>query len=395
MAQPVRQNIIVSHPELAEKPIYTLLVDGTNVLKICEVANKVNTRGEEYGAFFTFLVKMKNLLKKKDFDYVYVVFDDDNSGIMRYRLYNEYKANRDKNYDAYMEGESDYAKAYNESLRKMRAAIFSKKKPKKDKTPEEIKKKEDFARQRQMLMRYFEELFIRCICDRDTEGDDIMAYYVLNKKPNEKIVIVSGDMDLTQLIAPDVCIFNPRTNSFVTYDNFRIINGYPSENVLIKKIFCGDTSDNIGNIDGLSENKLFEIMPEMKDRPVTVNEVKERAKALNEERVKNKKKPLKFLENVVNGISRRNYEGDFYEINEKLINLRKPLLTESALEEINAMRYATIDPEGRSFGNVANYVREDDILELLDSNKFSSFFIEFNSLASREKMKFAKEYGKK
>ena len=72
------------------------------------------------------------------------------------------------------------------------------------------------------------------------------------------------------------------------------------------------------------------------------------------------------MENVVNGISRRNYEGDFYEINEKLINLRKPLLTESALDEINAMRYATIDPEGRSFGNVANYVREDDILEFND-----------------------------
>ena len=119
MAQPVRKTIVESHPELGEKPIYTLLVDGTNVLKICEVADKVNTRGEQYGAFFTFLVKMKNLLKKKDFDYVYVVFDDDNSGIMRYRLYNEYKANRDKNYETYMVGESDYAKAYNESLKKI------------------------------------------------------------------------------------------------------------------------------------------------------------------------------------------------------------------------------------------------------------------------------------
>ena len=97
MAQPVRKIIAEQHPDIAEKPIYTLLVDGTNVLKICEVASRVNTRGEEYGAFFTFLVKMKALLKKKDFDYVYVVFDDDNSGIMRYRLYNEYKANRDKN----------------------------------------------------------------------------------------------------------------------------------------------------------------------------------------------------------------------------------------------------------------------------------------------------------
>jgi 5'-3' exonuclease len=394
MAQPVRKIIAEAHPEIAEKPIYTLLVDGTNVLKICEVASRVNTRGEEYGAFFTFLVKMKALLKKKDFDYVYVVFDDDNSGIMRYRLYNEYKANRDKNYETFIDGESDYVKAYNENLRKMRASIFGKK-AKKEKTPEEIKKKEDFARQRHMLMKYFEELFIRCICDHDTEGDDIMAYYVMNKKPNEKVVIVSGDMDLTQLLAPDVCIFNPRTNSFVTYENFKSLNGYPSENVLIKKIFCGDLSDNIGNIDGLSEAKLFDMMPEMKDRPVTVEEVKNRAKLLNEERVNNKKKPLKVLENVVNGVSRRNYEGDFYEINEKIINLRKPLLTNSAIEELNSMRYAPIDPEGRSFGNVAVYVTEDDITELLDSNKFSNFFVEFNALAHREKTKFDKECGRK
>ena len=395
MAQPVRKIIAEQHPEVAEKPIYTLLVDGTNVLKICEVASKINTRGEEYGAFFTFLVKMKTLLKKKDFDYVYVVFDDENSGIMRYRLYSEYKANRDKNYGVFMEGDSDYARLYNENLKKMRQAIFSKKKPQKEKSPEEIKKKEDFARQRLMLMKYFEELFIRCICDHDTEGDDVMAYYVMNKKPNEKVVIVSGDMDLTQLLAPDVCIFNPRSNSFVTYENFKSLNGYPSENVLIKKIFCGDTSDNIGNIDGLSEKKLFEMMPEMNERPVTVQEVKDRAKLLIETRISEKKKPLKVHENIVNGVSRRNYEGDFYEINEKIINLKKPLLTESALEEINAMRYECIDPEGRSFGNVANYVREDDITELLDSNKFSTFFSEFNSLVNREKTKFEKKYGKK
>ena len=395
MAQPVRKQIIEQHPELVDKPIYTLLVDGTNVLKICEVASKKNTRGEEYGAFFTFLVKLKILLKKKDFDYVYVVFDDENSGILRYRLYNEYKANRDKNYETFMEESSDYAREYNESLRRMRQAIFSKGKFKKVKTPEEEQKKRDFARQRQMLMRYFEELFIRCICDHDTEGDDIMAYYVLNKKPNEKVVIVSGDMDLTQLIAPDVCIFNPRSNSFVTYDNFKSINGYPSENVLIKKIFCGDTSDNIGNIDGLSEKKLFEIMPEMHDRPVTVNEVKERAQQLINERIADKKKPLKVHENIVNGISRRNYNGDFYEINDKIINLKTPLITEGAKEEFDAMRYAPIDPEGRSFANIASYVREDDIVDLLDSNKFSSFFIEFNSLINREKSKFEKEINNK
>jgi 5'-3' exonuclease len=314
---------------------------------------------------------------------------------MRYRLYNEYKANRDKNYENYMENSSDYAKAYNEALRNMQRAIYSKKKPKKEKTPEELKAKEDFAREQRMLMKYFEELFIRCICDPDTEGDDIMAYYVMNKKPNEKVVIVSGDMDLCQLLSPTVCIFNPRSNSFVTYDNFKQLNGYPSENVLIKKIFCGDTSDNIGNIDGLSEIRLFEMMPEIKERPITVDEVKDRAKLLIEERKAEKKKPLKVHENIVNGVSRRNYEGDFYEINDKIINLKAPLLTESALEELNAMRYAPIDPEGRSFTNVIRYIREDDITELLDDNRFSTFFIEFNSLANREKQRYDKEILKK
>lgn len=395
MAQPVRKQIVEKHPELTDKPIYTLIVDGTNLMKISEKDSRVNSRGEHYGTFFTFLVKLKVLLKKKDFDYVYVVFDDENSGIMRYKYYNEYKANRDKNYETYMENGSDYAKAYNEKLRSMQKAIFSKNKPKKEKTPEEIKAKEDFAREQHLLMKYFEELFVRCICDPDTEGDDIMAYYVMNKKPNEKVVIVSGDMDLCQLLSPTVCIFNPRSNSFVTYENFKQLNGYPSENVLIKKIFCGDTSDNIGNIDGLSETRLFEMMPEIKERPITVNEVKERAKELIEERKSNKKKPLKYHENIVNGISRRNYDGDFYEINDKIINLKNPLLTESALEELNVMRYAPIDPEGRSFGNVARYVREDDITELLDDNRFSGFFVEFNSLANREKLRYEKEILKK
>jgi hypothetical protein len=136
-------------------------------------------------------------------------------------------------------------------------------------------------------------------------------------------------------------------------------------------------------------------MPEMKERPVTVDEIKHRARILNEERVSQKKKPLKVLENIVNGVSRRNYNGDFYEINNKIINLKTPLLTEGAKEEIDLMRYSPIDPEGRSFANVANYIREDDITELLDSNRFSNFFIEFNSLANREKIKFEKEFGKK
>ena len=67
MGQPVRKQIVDKHPELSEKPIYTLIVDGTNLMKISEKDDRVNSRGEHYGTFFTFLVKLKVLLKKKAF----------------------------------------------------------------------------------------------------------------------------------------------------------------------------------------------------------------------------------------------------------------------------------------------------------------------------------------
>lgn len=53
-------------------------------------------------------------------------------------------------------------------------------------------------------------LFIRnLICD-EVEGDDIIAYIVTHKDENEKICIVSNDMDLTQLIDEDVCVYIPK-----------------------------------------------------------------------------------------------------------------------------------------------------------------------------------------
>ena len=65
---------------------------------------------------------------KKDFDYVYVFFDDENSGILRYKIYNEYKANRDKNYAENDVELSDYMKQYNARIKAMQNAIYGKNK---------------------------------------------------------------------------------------------------------------------------------------------------------------------------------------------------------------------------------------------------------------------------
>ena len=386
MAQPVRKNIIEIHPELSEKTTYTLLVDGTNMLKICCKDDRINTDGIHYGGVFQFLLQLKILLQKKDFDYVYVFFDDEDSGILRYNLYNGYKANRDKKYAEHNNEISDYMKAYNENLKRMQNAIFNKNR--KSKTEEQITQeeieKENFVRERSLLMKYFNELYIRWIFDDKTEADDLIAYYVKNKKTSDKVVIVSADEDLTQLISDSVCIYNPRLKKFITHLNFKEIKGFIHENVVIKKIFCGDASDNIGNIDGLSENRLFELMPEIKERAITINEVKERAAKKIEERISEKKKPLKWHENIVNGISKRNYNGDFYEINDKLINLSNPLLTQDAKDEMDNTMYTPIDPEGRSFTNLYQYIIEDNITDLKNNDTFSKFFSTFKPLIDKE-----------
>lgn len=387
MAQPVRKNIVEIHPELAEKSTYTLIVDGTNLLRICMVDPKVNTDGVHYGGIFQFLLQIKILLQKKDFDYIYVFFDDEDSGILRYQIYNEYKANRDKNYAEHSGEVSDYMKAYNESLKAMQNAIFNKKKKeKKEKvmSDQERMVKENFGRERDILLKYFNELYIRWIFDDKTEGDDLIAYYVKTKKENDKVVIVSGDEDLTQLISETVCIYNPRLKKFISNKNFKEIKGFVHENVVVKKIFCGDTSDNIGNIKGLSEARLMELMPEIAERPVSVQEIKDRAKKCIDERLMGKKKPLQWHENIINGVSNKEYNGDFYEINNKIINLSNPLLTDEAKDELEAMMYAPMDTDGRSFENLYKYIVEDNITDLISHNIFSSFFINFKKLADKE-----------
>lgn len=386
--QPVRKKIIETHPELSEKPIYTLLVDGTFLLRHSFQDPRLNTDGVHYGGVFQFLLQLKILLQKKDFNYIYVFFDDEDSGILRYQIYNEYKANRDKNYSYTIDDTSDYMKAYNAKLKSMQNAIFNKEKKQKPLTDNEKFVKENFGREREILMKYFNELYIRWIFDDKTEGDDLIAYYVKNKKSNDKVVIVSADEDLTQLISETVCIYNPRLKKFISDKNFKEIKGFIHENVVIKKIFCGDTSDNIGNIDGVSENRLFELMPELKERPVTINEIKERAQEKIQERINNKKKPLKWHENIINGVSKKRYDGDFYEINKKIIDLSEPLLTDDAKTELDSMMYTPMDPEGRSISNLYQYILDDNLTDLINNDKFSNFFSTFKPLMDKEIKKY-------
>jgi 5'-3' exonuclease len=390
MPQPVRRKIQETHPEMIkEKPFYTLLVDGNSLLFSCMADPKTNADGVHYGGVFQFLLQLKMMMSKREFDYIYVFFDNEFSGVLRWQIYPYYKQNRDKHYDEY--GLSEYMKEVNARVRGM-MKYFNEKNGTAKKYNDRKKSDWDkfidanFDRERDILCRYFNELYIRWNIDEVTEGDDQIAYYCLHKKPNEKIYIISADMDLAQLLADDICIYNQKEGlkKFITNKNFYENFGYDYRNVLVKKIFTGDVSDNIGNISLLSEEGFFKLMPEARKREVTVEEVKERAKKLIDERISEKKKPLKLHENIINGVSNKDYGGDFYEINRKIIDLKHPLLSKEAKEEMDAMMHAPQDPEGRSFKNLSQYISEDGIEELDGDTKFASFFRVFKEFADRE-----------
>ena len=382
MPQPIPKRIKENKPELCQKTFNTLLVDGSNLLLLSSSGDKtLSSSGTEIGGIFQFFLQLKLILQKGNFRYVYVFWDGKDDGILRKKIYFDYKANRDKEFED--DNLSDYMKEVNKRVKFMQNKFFKTQDP--AKLVEKDKHKEIFYWQRDIIMQMLEELFVRqCVCDK-TEADDFIGYYVSHKKPNEKIVIVSNDRDLTQLIAEDVIVYVQSMKSFINTKNHTDIMGYNYQNVALKKMLCGDASDNIKGIKGLGEKTLLTNFEEFKKRKVTLEEVIEKAKSINEERVKNKKKPLKWAENIVNRVTDGCQGENIYEINEKIIDLKKPLMTDEAKDLLESIMYAPIDPTDRNMENLYNIIIEYNIDKLKDPTTFGNFFSEFMYIIDKEK----------
>lgn len=392
MPQPIPKKIKENNPNFAIKSFNTLLIDGSSLLELVfNKSKKTSSDGQEIGAIFAFLLQLKILLQKGNFRYVYCFWDGDNSGQLRYDLNSDYKANRDKNYvDNNL---SDYMKEVNARISYMQKKIYGDMNRKPSKSDEE---KENFHWQREILIQCLDELFIRqCLYD-GTEADDFIAYYVGHKKPEENIVIFSNDRDLSQLIHKStlnpekddviLAIKKPRQEGiqFINSRNHTEMMGYNYQNVALKKIICGDVSDNIKGIKGVGEKTLFDNFPQFKERKVTLDEVIDGARKINEDRAKNKQKPLKWAENIVNHVTDGAQGEHVYEINEKIIDLQNPLMSDEAKELIDSMMYAPMDPEGRSLQNLYRLLLEYNIDDLKDENRFGNFFTEFKFLIDKE-----------
>ena len=383
MKQVVRKIIKESNQVEENKSEYSAIIDGNNLLKISLVNKELkNDRGECYGAVYNFLKALGDLLAKKDFNYCICCWDGQNSGVLRYNLYPDYKANRGKNYSFYAGNttKTKYDQFIDDYCRKVIAYHQKHKKPvKRDETEEE-----EFNRQKFIIQSILEELSIRQYEFENVEGDDLISYYVKNKHQNEKVVIMSSDKDLTQLIKSDVCVWNPRMKKFVTDKNSVEVLGITHENIVLEKVLCGDASDNIKGIKGCGEKSLLTHFPEIKSSKTDLNAILAHCNELMEQRKVEKKKPLKLLENIQKGITDGCQGEHIYEINTAIVDLSEPLLTEECKKELDKLLYAPIDQADRKISNVYNIIHAHSMHLLEDTNRFGEIFGKFNRIIVME-----------
>ena len=363
--------------------IYTLVLDMNNIMKISAVNHKANEEGKECGMVTNALHIIGNILLKKDFDYCIAAYDGFMSGFLRWQIYNDYKANRDKHYEAYGDGT-----LYDKSMLLYSQKVMDYAKHKKGGEPTGESEEDAFERQKLVLQNILEELCIRQYEFDSVEGDDIVSYYVHHKKPNEKVVIVSSDKDLTQLISETVVIYNPRTKHFITTENSVDELGIRYDNVVLEKIICGDSSDNIKGVKGMGEATLLKLFPEIKATRLDLSALVARSQALLTERLQQKKKPLKTLENIVGGIT-DGCQGDrLYEINQKIIDLSQPLLSKEAERELADILYSPMDTTDRSVTNVYRIFEKNKMYTVMDEEKFGNLLSPYSRIIMMEQKRF-------
>ena len=82
-----------------KKYTHTLLVDGYSLLKTAyHGAKDLFYKDTHIGGIFQFLTMLRKVINENRFDKVFIFWDGQFSGRLRYEIYKEYKANREKDF---------------------------------------------------------------------------------------------------------------------------------------------------------------------------------------------------------------------------------------------------------------------------------------------------------
>lgn len=236
----------------------TLIVDGNFLLKQSYSVEGQNTT-------YLFITTLRKVIAQICPDKVFVSWDGEMGGYLRYQMYEAYKANR-KNKSWF----KDTIGLTESQVHRI-----------------ETEKKE-LVYHKTNIQNYLEELFIRQIELPKIESDDIISYIVRKYHIDNNIYIFTKDRDFLQLLKYDNVniIFadkyynvekdNGFSEKMYTIINKKNMSNYIDvhiENIALVKSIIGDSSDNIEGIRLFTENKLLKDIPELKHIKISFEQI--------------------------------------------------------------------------------------------------------------------------
>jgi DNA polymerase-1 len=232
-------------------------------------------------------------------------------------------------------------------------------------------------------------MYVRQLEVQGIEADDLMAEYCRISE-NEQKLIFSSDRDLTQLISEKVSLYSPSLRAtFKNGDKIKFGDfEFPHENVLTLKIMMGDKSDNIEGIQSLGEKTIVKFFPELLEKKVTYQELLDKAEILLKEQKDNT-----TLKNILTGKTKSGiFEQEYYQVNEKIVDLSNPLLNDEAKEQVGLIYTEKLDTDGRSYKNLIKFMVDDGIFKFLPKtdDAWTYFITPFLKLTRKEKSKKTK-----
>jgi 5'-3' exonuclease len=330
----------------------TLLVDGDNLFKIgFHGVKDLYHEGKHIGGLYHFVNTLRRVLNEDNYDKVVVFWDGENNSLTRRKLYPNYKMNR--------------REMLNET------------------------KHESQVQQRERIRQYLEEMFVRQVLVEGNESDDLIAYYCQIAEDENK-TIFSSDKDYLQLISPKVSVYSPmekylyKMNDKVKLSEIRI----PHYNIKTYKILSGDKSDNIEGIYYLGEKNLVKYFPELLESEVSVADILTKAETLLKE-----DKDNNVLKNILTGKTKSGIYGqEFFQVNEKIIDLSNPLITDEGKVLVEDYYRESLDPDGRGYKNLIRMMMQDGFFKFLPKadDAWVEFIRPFMKLTRKEKKVYKK-----
>ncbi len=210
-------------PQASEDELY--LVDGSGFIFRAYYAMAygrsgpvmTNAKGQPVNAVFIFTNMLLKLLSDYHAPYLAVIFDAARANF-RNEIYADYKANRDE-------------------------------------TPE------DLIPQFPLVRQATEAFDIPAIELEGYEADDLIAAYAkLATAKGKKVVIVSSDKDLMQLVGPNVRMLDPMKNEFIGEQEVLAKFGVTPDKVVDVQALAGDSTDNVPGVPGIGIKTAAELI---------------------------------------------------------------------------------------------------------------------------------------